>query len=123
MDTNGIKEVLQFYFDGSFEGSGEKMERAFHDAAHIYGRSEDGKLTDMPKDAFVRLVGSGPRDRPPYPREDEIVSIDFTGENTAIARVKLRVHNTRFTDMLCFMQLDGRWGIIAKVYSGVMVES
>ena len=122
MDTGEIKEVLELYFDGSFEGDGGKIERVFHNAAHIYGHSEDGRLADMTKDAFIKLVGSIPSDAPSYPREDEIISIDFTGPDTAVARVKLRVFNTRFTDMLCLMRLEGKWGVIAKVFSGATVE-
>jgi len=122
MDTTEIKKVIQLYFDGSYEGDGGKMDQAFHQAAHIYGHNPDGSLKDWPRDEFVKLVGSGPSGRPSFPREDEILSIDFTGENTAVARVKLRVHTTRFTDMLCFMRLDGKWGVIAKVFAGVQVE-
>ncbi|MCL2126556.1 MAG: nuclear transport factor 2 family protein [Oscillospiraceae bacterium] len=124
MDKNEIIGVIQTYFDASFESSGEKMARVFHDAAHIYGLGEDGKLADMPKDFFVKMVGTARPDAPKleYPRDDEIISIDFTGDNTAVARVKLRVGKTMFTDMLCFLKLDGKWGVISKVYSGVQVE-
>ena len=121
MDTNGINDVLKLYFDGSFEGNADKMDKAFHDAAHVYGHAADGSLADMPKLAFVQLVGSKKPDAPEYPREDEILSIDFTGDNTAVVRVKIRVFDTRFTDILSFMKIDGRWGIIAKVFSGVAV--
>ncbi|MCL2166106.1 MAG: nuclear transport factor 2 family protein [Clostridiales bacterium] len=122
MNTEDIKEIIQFYFDGSYEGSSEKMDKAFHQAAHIYGCAADGSLTDWPRDAFVSRVGARPADAPSYPREDEILSIDFTGENTAVAKVKLRVGNTRFTDVLCLMRLESKWGIIAKMLSGVPVE-
>ena len=122
MDTNGIKEVLQLYFDAGFEGSGEKMGQVFHKAAHIYGHAPDGSLADYPRDDFVNMVGSMPADAPSYPREDEILSIEFTGEDTAIAKVKLRVFDTRFTDILSFMRLDGKWGVISKLYAGVAVE-
>jgi hypothetical protein len=124
MDSSKIKEIIQTYFDASFESSGEKMSQVFHDAAHIYGHTDNGSMNDMDKEYFVKLVGSPRTDAPKqeYPRQDEILSIDFTGENTAIARVKLRVGNTRFTDMLCFMRLDNKWGVISKVYSGVPAE-
>ena len=122
MDASEIKRIIQLYFDGSYEGNREKMDQVFHQAAHIYGHAPDGSLADMPKDSFVARVGSKPADSPSFPREEEIVSIDFTGENTAVARVKLRVFNTRFTDILSFMCLDGKWGIIAKLYAGVKVE-
>jgi len=123
-DMNEIKRIIQTYFDASFEGSGEKMAQVFHSAAHIYGHGANGELNDMPKDFFVNLVGT-PRPgmpKPEYPRQDEILAIDFTGENTASARVMLRVGTTLFTDMLCFMRLDGKWGVISKVFSGVQVS-
>ena len=121
MDSSEIRAVIQTYFDAGYEPDGEKMASVFHDAAHIYGHTEDGGLNDMTKQAFVDLVASGSA-RPDYPRYDEILSIDFTGENTAVARVKLRVRNILFTDMLCFMRLDGRWAVISKVMSGVPAE-
>jgi hypothetical protein len=124
MDITEIKGIIQTYFDASFESSGEKMAQVFHDAAHIYGHGENGALIDMDKEFFVNLVGTPRPDSPEsvYPRQDEILSIDFTGENTAVARVKLRVRNILFTDMLCFMRLNGKWGVISKVFSGVPVE-
>ena len=124
MDSSEIRGIIQTHFDASYESSGEKMAQVFHDAAHIYGHGEDGSLNDMGKEFFVNLVGSPRPDAPKqeYPREDEVLSIDFTGENTAVARVKLRVGHTLFTDMLCFMRLGGKWGVISKVFSGVTVE-
>jgi len=123
MDNSKIREVIQTYFDASYESSREKMAQVFHDAAHIYGRTENGSLNDMDKGFFVKLVATPPDNTPgrAYAREDEILSIDFTGDNTAVARVKLRVGDIRFTDMLCFMCLDGKWGVISKVFSGVPV--
>ena len=124
MDDKEIRELIQMYFDACYEGSGEKMARVFHDAAHIYGHDENGAFTDMDKNFFVGLVGSVRTDAPKteYPRQNEILAIDFTGDNTAVARVKVRVFNTLFTDMLCFMRLGGKWSVISKVYSGVNVE-
>ncbi|MCL2493419.1 MAG: nuclear transport factor 2 family protein [Clostridiales bacterium] len=120
MDTREIKEVIQLYFDGSFDGKADNMRRVFHPSAHIYGIAQ-GNLEDMPKEAFAALVGSRPADAPAFPREEEILSIDFTGENTAVARVKLRVFDIRYTDILSFIRLDGEWSVIAKLFSGVQV--
>jgi len=124
MDVNEIKEALKLYFDGSFESSGEKIATVFNGAAHVYGHDGDGALRDMDIDSFVKLVESGAsrKPRPVYPRHDEILSIEFTGVNTAIARVKIRVLSTMFTDILSFIRLDGKWTIISKLYSGVPIE-
>ena len=122
MDANEIKRIIQLYFDGSYEGNQEKMDEVFHQAAHIYGHSSDGSLADSPRDVFVKRVGSRPADAPSFPREEEILSIEFTGENTAVAKVKLRVYKTRYTDILSFMRLDGKWGVISKLYAGITVQ-
>ena len=120
MDSDGIKEVIQWYFDGCCEGDADKINRVFHDSAHIYGRGDDGTLVDWPKEAFAQRVGSHKPE--PTPRADEILAIDFTGEDAAVARVKIRVGKTLFTDVLSFLRLNGKWGVIAKMFAGVPAE-
>ena len=119
MNSNEIKEVIQKYFDSGYECSGEKTREIFHSAAHVFGHAECGGLRDSDLESFVKLVETPKQE---YPRQDEILSIDFTGENSAVARVKIRVGNIMFTDILCFLRFDGRWKIISKVYSGVPVN-
>ena len=120
MDNAEVKQVLRDYFDGLYYADAEKINKVFHDASNLYGIGEDGALRAMTKDAFVNLVGSEgfgePRQASP---QDEILSIDFTGDNTAVARVKVRVGKMQFTDILCLMQIEGKWGIISKVYAGI----
>ena len=124
--TEAIKETIQNYFDGSYFGDGVKMDKAFHKAAHIYGLADEGGLTDWHRDDFVAAVGrprpEGTSFKRDHAQQDEILSIEFTGENTAVARVTLRVGKTFYTDILCLLYLDGQWGIIAKLFSGVSVE-
>jgi len=124
MDREKIEELLQMYFNASYEHKGELMLEVFHDPAHIYGLTADGALTDTKRDDFATRVSSHKTESPEvkFPRYNEIISIDFTGDNTAVAKVKLRVMNTLFTDILSFMRVDGKWGIISKVLAGVPVE-
>jgi len=123
MDTSEIKSVIQNYFNACFESSGERFREVFHDAAHIYSGGEGGALNDRDREAFISYVearkSSGPT--PDFPRQEEILSIDFVDENTAVARVKVRVGGMLFTDILSFIRFDGKWMIISKVYSGVPV--
>ena len=123
MDTTAIRALLQLYFDASYESNGEKMARVFHDAAHIYGHGDDGSLLDTPKAPFVTLISSFPPGSadPNFVRDDEILSIDFTGENTAVARVRLRMGGIVFTDILSLICIDSEWSVISKLYSGVLV--
>ena len=123
MDT-GIKDLLQLYFDASFESDGEKMSKVFHPGAHVYGHTEDSALKDMDREFFINVVGSLPPGsaNASFSREDEILSVDFTGENTAVALVKLRLGDIVFTDVLSLIRLDGKWTVISKLYSGVSAQ-
>ena len=123
MDTSEIMTAIQTYFDACYFNSAEKRREVFHSAAHIYRRDNDGTLIDRDREQFITsktLETSGPQNTD-FPRQDEIISIDFTGENTAVVRVKLRVKNILFTDILSFIYLDGKWTIISKLASGVPI--
>jgi len=119
MDVNEIKEVIQAYFDTGYACDSEGMAKVFHDGSHLYGLGKDGELLDWPKEMFLKVLAETKQG---YPRYDEIVSIDYTGEDTAVARVKVRVEDTIYTDILSFLRLDGKWGVMAKVYAGVPAE-
>ena len=49
-------------------------------------------------------------------RTDRILSIDFIGPVTALARVECSILPKHFTDSLTFVLVDGRWQIISKVF-------
>ena len=49
-------------------------------------------------------------------RTDRVVSIDFAGPVTALARVECSIGPKHFTDLLTLVHVDGRWQIIAKVF-------
>ena len=122
MDTNGLKAAIQLYFDACYEDDEEKMREVFHSAAHVYGHIDGGAFKDSDLETFIKVATKPPgAPRPDHPRKDEIISIDFTGENTAVARVSLRTDVKFYTDILSFIRLDGKWTIISKLFSGVPI--
>ena len=125
MNRNEVEQVIQDFFDADYAGDADRMAISFHDDAEFfeYNAKRDA-LRKMSGAAFVDGFRNKPDDAPPpdYPRFNEILSIDFTGENTAVARTRMRVRNMMFTDILCLMRINGVWGIIVKIASGVPVE-
>lgn len=119
-----IEHVIVRYFDASYEGSGETMKQVFHPAAHVYGLRENGELIDWPLEEFARLVdGDEAPAKTGQAREDELLSMTFTGEREVAVAVRLRIGNTRYTDILCLMEFDGQWRIIAKMLAACVVET
>ena len=116
-DDSGIREVIKVYFDTGYDAT-PGIADTMHDKALLYSFENnipEGKLRIWDKETFVGIATSVGRG---YPRFEEITSIDFTGPNSAVARVKVRVQDTLFTDILSFMRLDGKWQIMAKVFYG-----
>ena len=116
LGLNEVKATLSDYFDGIYDSSEDKLRSAFHPDAHIYSAT-DGTLADFPLDTFVdRVTSRESCSSQGAPRTDKIVSIDFSGPNSALAKVELSIPGTDFVDFLSLMKIDGRWRIIAKTY-------
>ena len=117
--AKAIRDLMQIYFDANYEADAQKIASVFHTEAHVFGRDDDGALIKFDKESFVKLIDSLSPET--GPRIDEILSIDFIGENAAVCRVRLQVGNTIYTDIISLMNLKNKWGIISKVYSGAVV--
>jgi hypothetical protein len=113
---NDIVAVLNDYFDGIHFSDTAALRRVFHPGA-IYACATDGTLLQLQMEPYFAVVDK--RQSPAslgQPRQDRIVSIEFAGPVTAIARVECAIAPKRFTDLLTMVLLDGRWQIMAKVF-------
>ena len=88
----------------------------FHPAA-LYACASDGSLLALNMEEYFAVV-----EQRPSPagrgeaRTERILSIDFIGPVTALARVQCSILPKLFTDSLTFVLLDGRWQLISKVF-------
>ncbi|MEO8250074.1 MAG: nuclear transport factor 2 family protein [Burkholderiales bacterium] len=111
-----IIEVLRTYFDGLYHSDTGRLKRVFHPQA-IYACATDGTLLTYRMDDYFPIV-----DKRPSPasrqdaRHDRILSIEFAGPVTALARVECAIAPKHFTDLLTLVRVDDRWQIIAKVF-------
>ena len=111
-----IIAVLQDYFDGLHDSDSARLRRVFHPQAH-YTCATATPLVHMGMTEYFALV-----DKRPSPasrgeqRTDRILSIEFAGPVTALARVECSIGPRFCTDLLTFIHADGRWQVIAKVF-------
>jgi len=114
--------VMDDYFDGLYHSDTTRLARVFHPAAK-YLCATEGTLTHLDMAAYFPLV-----DRRPAPasrgeaRRDRIVSIAFAGPVTALVTANCAIGPKRFTDLLSFVKLEGRWQIVAKVFHFDLAE-
>lgn len=126
-----VIEVLADYLDGLYDSDAAKLGRVFHTSA-IYVCATDGsqllRQTDeyLPTggglllrhmDEYLSIVAKRPSPASRNEiRDDKVLSIEFAGPVTALARVQCAIGEKVFTDLLSLIHVDGRWQIISKVF-------
>lgn len=112
-DEAGVRQTIEYYFQGHATGNGEFHKKAFHPDAKLFW-IRDGQLAQRTSAEYI--AGS-----PGKPAADEaqrkrsIASIDITG-NAAIAKVILDYPDRRFTDYMSLLKIDGEWKIVNKTF-------
>ena len=120
--TASIEQTLQDYFDGLHTSDTALLKSVFHPQA-IYASATGGVLVHRTMDEYFPIVAARPSPASRHEaRRDGVVSIDFAGPVTAVARVECAIGPKRFDDILTLVLLDDRWQIIAKVFHYELAE-
>lgn len=114
-DLQEIMIAIDNYFLGMYHRDINRLRKAFHATAYLFGHLE-GKFVHFSLEQwFARL------ELRPVPAETgelydmKIISIDKTQEVAAV-KVAVLLRGLRFTDYLTLMQVDGRWVILNKAF-------
>lgn len=111
-----ISNVLSDYFDGLYHSDASKLATVFHPMAH-YVCVTDGTFQHLNMEQYFPIVAQRPSPASRNePRHDRIISIEFAGPVTAVARVECSIGPKFFTDLLTFVFIERRWQIISKVF-------
>ncbi|MCA6102204.1 nuclear transport factor 2 family protein [Bradyrhizobium australafricanum] len=115
-DRSSVESVVQTYFDGLYESNADKLAEGFHPSADLrwVEKGELKVLTVPDWLAMVRKRTSAKAEG--KPREDFIVTIDRSDDNTAFIKVRCQLPPRYFTDYLVAMKLADGWQIVSKSY-------
>jgi hypothetical protein len=115
-DFTKILIVLNDYFDGLYHSDTRLLANVFHPNA-LYATATEGELLCLDMAKYFPIVDNRPSPASRNEvRNDRVISIEFAGPVTALARVECSLDSKFFTDLLTMIHLDGRWQIIAKVF-------
>ncbi|HEX8492048.1 MAG TPA: nuclear transport factor 2 family protein [Pyrinomonadaceae bacterium] len=112
-DEAGVRQAIEYYFQGHATGNGEHFKKAFHSEAKLFW-IRDGQLTQRTSAEFA-AGASGKPAADEDKRKRSIESIDITG-NAAIAKVVLDYPQVRFTDYMSLLKINGEWKIVNKTF-------
>lgn len=115
-DLDQIKALMKTYLDGLHEGDLGKLGAAFHAVSHLYW-VQDGIVQDEPRAAWFERVRA--RQSPQsqgLARHDAVLSIDFSGPETAFVKVGCAIPPRFFTDYLSCLKTGEGWRIVSKTF-------
>lgn len=111
-----VERVLQDYFDGLHQSDVTLLAGVFHPRAVYATADETPPLVRSMAEYFpVVAARVSPASRGEA-RKDAIDSIEFAGDNTALAKVRCSIGDRDFVDFLSLIRENGEWRIIAKVF-------
>jgi hypothetical protein len=121
-DRSSVEAVVNHYFDGLYEGSAEKLGAIFHPTADLRWL-ENGELKVLSVPDWLDRVAKRPSAKAEgKPRNDFVMTIDRSDDNTAFIKVKCQLPPRYFTDYLVAMKLADGWRIVSKSYRYDLVE-
>ena len=111
-----ILRVLDAYFSGIYSGDVERLRSAFHPTAVLWGEIKGQPYYKTLEDylQIVRTRKSPQAQDEPFAMEP--IAIEVHGK-IAMAKVRCPMLGFNYTDLLSLTEQDGRWGIVAKVFT------
>ena len=117
-----IVSALELFFDGFFEGDVEKLNRIFHPNCHLYSAADGPLIDDDMATVYDHVLNRHSPANRNQPRYDRIISIDISASETALAKVQIAFGDRFFTDYLSLLKIDGRWQIISKTFTYILLD-
>jgi hypothetical protein len=115
-DRSSVEAVVKNYFDGLYEGNADKLGAIFDPTAALRW-VEKGELQVLTVPDWLDRVRKRPSAKAEgKPREDFIVTIDRSDDQTAFIKVRCQLPPRYFTDYLVAMKLSDGWKIVSKSY-------
>lgn len=116
-DVAAIRTAVQTYLDGLHGGDADKLASVF-DPTSALTYEEDGKLTPLPRGEWLKAVRARPSAKARgLARHDEVLQIDQLNPTMAFVKLKCAIPPRFFTDLLCFLKVEGKWQVAQKVFA------
>jgi Putative lumazine-binding len=113
---HAIASAINAYFDLMYDADDSQFPEVFHGAALVHGL-RDGKLAAWSASEFRDVMRSRPSPAAMNaPRDQEILGIEHTVPDLAIAKVRVRIGQICFIDHLVFHCIDEKWLVTSKAF-------
>ncbi|ESP91455.1 MULTISPECIES: nuclear transport factor 2 family protein [Pseudoalteromonas] len=117
-DIEQIKQVIQWYFDGTAQGKPALVEQAFLPSLELQYVDSSGAFKRWSGQTYISGIEEGRKNN----RVGEIIAIDVTGDS-AMAKATITNRNMVYTDYFLLLKLNQGWKITNKIFTRQQVRS
>jgi hypothetical protein len=115
-DIQGLTEAVQRYFDLMYDADVTAFDRVFRPTAQLHGLRE-GKMRMLTTQAYRDILASAPSPKSQRAaRLEEILLLDVTSADQALAKVRVRINAIVYVDYLNYHRVDGEWLVSSKSF-------
>lgn len=115
-DAQGLMQAVQRYFDLMYDADVSGFDRVFRPTAQLHGL-RDGKMRMLTTQAYREILTSTPSPKAQKAdRQEEILLLDFTSPDQALAKVRVRINAIVYVDYLSYHRADGEWLVSSKAF-------
>ena len=118
-EEQAVREVIQQYIDGTYQGDGKSLRDCFHPKAVMNGYVQERLIIGGPESFFKSMEDSPSMAKTGAPFKGEIVFVDVVG-NIASVTIKETGFGDMalaFTDYFHLLKEQGAWKIISKTFT------
>jgi hypothetical protein len=117
-EQDAVREVVQKYIDGTYQGDVSVLRECFHSKAVMNGYLNDQLLLGDPEPFFQDIGNNPSMAEGGAPYKGEITSVDVVGN---VASVTLKetgfAGGMSFTDYFHLIKVDDAWKILSKTFT------
>ena len=111
-----LPEAVQKYFDLMYDADVSNFDRVFRPTAQLHGL-RDGKMRMLTTQAYRDILASSPSPKSQGAnRAEEILLLDFTSADQALAKVRVRINAIVYVDYLNYHRVEGEWLVSSKSF-------
>jgi hypothetical protein len=115
-DIQPLMQAVQRYFDLMYTSDVLHFDRVFRPTAQLHGL-RDGKMRVLAAQAYREILAGTPSPLSQgAAREEEVLMLDFTSPNQALAKVRVRINTIVYVDYLIYHLADGEWLVSSKAF-------
>jgi Putative lumazine-binding len=115
-DLQAIQSAIYDYFDVLYRCDLEAFDRVFATTCSLQTVKDSNVVLISQADYRAVIKDRKSPESQGSRRENEIILIDVVNAKTAIAKVRARINAAVFVDYLSFLNLNGSWQIVGKIY-------